>query len=250
MLIVKGSFFLFSCTILFLSVLGLSEFYRMALPDRKVERYLAVVLGSMLPVAFLSRDYLIILGAVTLLVLFSALLFLFRITDVRRSAGEASLFLMGFFYVPFLLGHLILVRGEPFGSQWVLLLLVIVMSGDSAAYYVGSSFGRNKLYPVVSPNKSREGAVGGLAGSIIGALCFKWLFFPELTVADAAICAFLLGMLGQVGDLFESLLKRSFGVKDSGQIVPGHGGILDRLDSILFAAPALFYYACMVFAKR
>ena len=235
---------------MFLSVFGLSEFCRMALPDRKVERYLAVVLGSLLPVAFLSRDYLGILGAVTFLVLFSALLFLFRISDVRRSAGEASLFLMGFFYVPFLLGHLILLRGEPYGSQWILLLLVIVMSGDSAAYYVGSSFGRNKLYPVVSPNKSREGAVGGLVGSIIGAVCFKWLFFPVLTVADAVICAFLLGMLGQVGDLFESLLKRSFGVKDSGQMVPGHGGILDRLDSILFAAPALFYYASIVFAKR
>ena len=157
---------------------------------------------------------------------------------------------MGFLYVPLLLGHLILVRGEPHGSEWILLLLVIVMSGDSAAFYIGTSFGRRKLYPIVSPNKSVEGALGGLGGSIVGAIAAKYIFFAELTITDAVVMALVLGVLGQVGDLFESLLKRSFGVKDSGSIVPGHGGILDRLDSILFAAPALFYYAWFVFARR
>jgi phosphatidate cytidylyltransferase len=95
-----------------------------------------------------------------------------------------------------------------------------------------------------------EGAVGGLAGSVIGAFIARATFFPDLTVFDSLATALLLGIFGQLGDLFESFLKRSFGVKDSGTIFPGHGGVLDRLDSILFAAPAAFYYACFVFMQR
>ena len=125
--------------------------------------------------------------------------------------------------------------------------MVIVMAGDSAAFYVGTSFGKTKLYPAVSPKKSVEGSLGGLAGSVIGALVSKAVFFPELSVADCFATALLLGVLGQLGDLFESLMKRSCGVKDSGVIIPGHGGILDRMDSILFAAPAAYYYACFLF---
>jgi len=250
LLILKGSFFLFSCFILLLSGLGLTEFFRMALPERKLEGHAASLLGILLPLALISTDPRHFLCAVAAIVLLSALLFLFRLRDIRAAAGEAALFLMGFLYVPFLLGHLMLIRGLPHGIQWIFLLLVIVMSGDSGAYYVGCSFGKRKLYPLVSPNKSVEGAAGGLVGSLAGAFIARATFFPELTVADAIITPLLLGVLGQLGDLFESLLKRSFGVKDSGVIVPGHGGILDRLDSILFAAPAAFYYAVFVFMRR
>lgn len=250
LLILRGSPFLFSCFILLLSFLGLTEFYRMALPERRVEGIAASLAGALLPLFFFSREPFRLLFAVTVLVLLSGLLFLFRIRDIRQSAGEIALFLMGFLYVPFLLGHLMLLRGLPYGIQWIFLLLVIVMSGDTGAYYVGSSLGRRKLYPIVSPNKSIEGALGGLAGSIAGAVIAKFTFFPELALADAVVTALLLGTLGQLGDLFESLLKRSFGVKDSGVIIPGHGGILDRLDSILFAAPAAFYYAVFIFMRR
>lgn len=250
LLIIRGSFFLFACFILLTTFLGLTEFYRMALPERRLEGTAASLAGALLPLAFFSHDKLRLLFVITLVVLLSSLLFLFRIRDVRQSAGEAALFLMGFLYVPLLFGHLLLLRGMPHGIQWIFLLLVIVMAGDTGAYYVGSSFGRRKLYPVVSPNKSLEGALGGLAGSIAGAGIARATFFPELTMADAVVTALLLGTLGQLGDLFESLLKRSFGVKDSGAIVPGHGGILDRLDSILFAAPAAFYYATFIFMRR
>lgn len=250
LLILKGSPFLFTCFVLLLSFLGLDEFYRMSLPERKPEGRAASLAGALLPLAFLSPDPTRLLFAVTMLVLLSALLFLFRIRDIRQSAGEAALFLMGFLYVPLLLGHLMLLRGAPHGISWIFLLLVIVMAGDTGAYYVGSSIGRRKLYPVVSPNKSIEGALGGLAGSAVGAIIAKFTFFPELTLLDAVATALLLGILGQLGDLFESLLKRSFGVKDSGVIIPGHGGILDRLDSILFAAPAAYYYAVFIFMRR
>lgn len=249
-LILKGSFFLFSCFILLLCFLGLTEFFRMALPARKLEGTAASLFGAFLPLALFPSDQMRLLSAVTVIVILSALLFLFKINDIKKTAGETALFLMGFLYVPFLLGHLILLRGLPHGIQWVFLLLLIVMSGDSGAYYVGCNFGKRKLYPAVSPNKSLEGALGGLAGSLAGAFIARATFFPELSVTDAIIMSLFLGVLGQLGDLFESLLKRSFGVKDSGVIIPGHGGILDRLDSILFAAPAAFYYAVFVFMRR
>jgi phosphatidate cytidylyltransferase len=140
------------------------------------------------------------------------------------------------------LTHLALLREVTYGVQWIFLLLIIVMSGDTAAYYAGRTLGKRKLYPKVSPNKTIEGSLGGLVGSLAGVFIARVTFFPQLSVADSIVLPLLLGMLGQLGDLFESMLKRSFGVKDSGTIVPGHGGILDRLDSILFAAPAAFLY--------
>jgi phosphatidate cytidylyltransferase len=120
------------------------------------------------------------------------------------------------------------------------------MCGDSAAYYLGSLFGKRKLYPAVSPNKSIEGALGGLAGSLVGSLLFRQLFFPELGLLLCLGAALIVGAVGQTGDLFESLLKRSCGVKDSGTIIPGHGGVLDRLDSILFAAPVIWFFSTLL----
>jgi phosphatidate cytidylyltransferase len=248
----KGSPFLFACFILLTVLLGLDEYYRMALPQRRLEGVAGAVAGTFLAASFLTSacgtDRL--LSLLTLTVVLSALLFLFRIRDIRDTAREFALFAAGFLYVPLLLVHLLLLRYAPHGSEWVFLLMVVVMAGDTGAYYVGSSFGKHKLYPVVSPNKSVEGACGGLAGSILGAFIARATFFPELAPVDCLVTALLLGVLGQLGDLFESLLKRGFGVKDSGSIIPGHGGILDRLDSILFAAPAAYYYAVFIFMHR
>ena len=235
---------------LFLSLLGLAEFYRMALPERKGAGLAAAFAGSLLPLALLSHNRTTLLLALTLSIITFGLVFLFTFRDIKAVAGEVALLFMGFLYVPLLLGHLLLLRGLPMGVQWLFLLSLIVMAGDTGAYYVGCNFGRKKLYPAVSPNKSVEGALGGLAGSIIGAFVAKASFFSSLTVGDCLATALLLGTLGQLGDLFESLLKRSFGVKDSGAILPGHGGVLDRLDSILFAAPAAFYYAWFIFMRR
>jgi phosphatidate cytidylyltransferase len=125
--------------------------------------------------------------------------------------------------------------------------MLIVMTNDSAAYYTGSAFGKHRLYPQVSPKKSVEGALGGLGGSMAGTMLAHFTFFPQLTLVDALLTAIFVGILGQTGDLFESLLKRSFGVKDSGSCIPGHGGVLDRLDSIIFAAPAMYYYVIFFF---
>jgi phosphatidate cytidylyltransferase len=226
-----------------LAFLGLDEFYRMALPSRRPEGWAAAAAGACAIFSVFARDPLLPLMALTALVLGFCLVELFRWREITTAAGDAAVLLMGFLYVPLLMSHLVMIRLLPHGIPWLFLIMVIVMSGDSAAYYVGSSFGKTKLYPAVSPKKSVEGSLGGLAGSLVGAFIFKALFFHELRPLDCIATALLLGVLGQLGDLFESLLKRSCGVKDSGTIFPGHGGVLDRLDSLLFAGPAAYYYA-------
>lgn len=197
-------------------------------------------------IPFFNENSLALASVALLFVCFS-LLFLFRLRTIESAAQEAAYALLAFIYVPFLLMHLVLLRQTQYGIQWLFVMMLIVMTNDSAAYYTGSAFGKHRLYPLVSPKKSIEGALGGLCGSVGGTLLAKYTFFPQLSFADALITAVVIGTVGQAGDLFESLLKRSFGVKDSGSIIPGHGGVLDRLDSILFAAPLTYYYVLYFF---
>jgi len=229
------------------SAIGITEFYRMALPERRVELPLAAVAGSALVFIPLAGNDKLVLSGIGLLFIGFSLLFLFRVRTIDTAAREVAFALLAFLYIPFLLMHLVQLRQSPFGIQWLFVVMLIVMTNDSAAYYTGSAFGKHRLYQLVSPKKSIEGAVGGLIGSLGGTLLAKFTFFPQLTFIDAAATALVVGVVGQAGDLFESLLKRSFGVKDSGTIIPGHGGVLDRLDSILFAAPITYYYVLFFF---
>ena len=219
----------------------------MALPKRKLELWLASLVGSTLVFIPLANNDKLVLTGVGLLFIGFSLLLLFRVSTIDTAASEVAYALLAFIYIPFLLMHLSLLRQTPFGIQWLFVIMLIVMTNDSAAYYTGCAFGKHRLYPLVSPKKSIEGAVGGLIGSLCGTLLSKYTFFPQLTLRDAVATALVIGMVGQAGDLFESLLKRSFGVKDSGTIIPGHGGVLDRLDSILFAAPVTYYYVLFFF---
>jgi phosphatidate cytidylyltransferase len=133
-------------------------------------------------------------------------------------------------------------KGDETGSDLVFLLFFVVWSSDVAAYYVGHALGRRPLSPSVSPRKTVEGAVGGLLGAVTAAFVARAWFINRLTPLDCVALGLGLGAIGIVGDLVESMLKRSAGVKDSARLVPGHGGILDRIDSLLYAAPLLYYY--------
>lgn len=131
---------------------------------------------------------------------------------------------------------------HPYGEDLLVLLIVCVTFGDTAAFYVGSAIGRRRLAPALSPKKSWEGAVGGLAASVAGAVLASAWFFQRLSVGHALVLGVLLGALGILGDLSESMVKRAVGAKDSSRLLPGHGGLLDRMDSLLLAAPALWAY--------
>lgn len=154
-----------------------------------------------------------------------------------------ALTLLGVCYVNWLLGYSLWLRALPHGADWIFLLGWVTWVGESAAYFVGITLGRHKLSALVSPAKTVEGALAQLLVSAPAALAGPWWFFPECSVKDALLVGLILGCVGQVGDLVESVLKRSARTKDTGGLIPGHGGLLDRLDSLLFNTPTLFYYA-------
>ncbi len=133
-----------------------------------------------------------------------------------------------------------LIRELEMGHAWILFLFAIIWIGDTGAYYGGRSLGKTPLAPSVSPNKTVEGAVSGLLGSLVGAGLMQIWLLSEVSLVHCLIVALVCGIIGQFGDLAESLLKRNTGVKDSGNLIPGHGGVLDRIDSLLFAGPAFF----------
>jgi phosphatidate cytidylyltransferase len=161
-----------------------------------------------------------------------------------RPAWEAvAVTLLGICYVNWLLGYTFWLRDLEAGREWILLLVSVTWLGETAAYLVGSAVGRHKLAPAISPRKTVEGALAQLAASVLAALGARLAFFPALSLEAAIVVGLLLGVVGQAGDLLESALKRSVGTKDTGRIIPGHGGMLDRVDSLLVNTPVLFYYA-------
>jgi phosphatidate cytidylyltransferase len=167
---------------------------------------------------------------------------LFSPHPVEGALEDVAVTFLGIGYVALLFGfQAALLTGLP-GKRWLVFLYVVIWASDIGAYYVGTAFGRHRLYEKISPKKSVEGLVGGVAASMIVALLCKFWLLRSIGAGEAMLLGGGLAVVGTVGDLAESLIKRSVGVKDSGTIFPGHGGMLDRLDSLMFAAPVLFYY--------
>jgi phosphatidate cytidylyltransferase len=194
-------------------------------------------------------------AAMAALAIASLIAALTRPEEMTVALASASSTVFGVVYVALLASFLVGVRMLPdsfaqrpisnLSSKLLTMFFAMVMMTDTGAYYTGRNIGRRKLAPRVSPGKTIEGAIGGFVAAIItGPLC-KLIFFPEIPALHAAALGAGIGVLGQIGDLAESLLKRGAGVKDSGRIMPGHGGMLDRVDSILFCAPLLYYYATL-----
>lgn len=156
--------------------------------------------------------------------------------------NDALVILLGLLYVGFPLSTVVSSRSLPGGEWLVLFLAVVTWASDTGAYYVGTLWGKHPLLPSISPKKTVEGVLGGLILAVGVALLAQQWFASQLSLMDSLILGLLLTGMGLVGDLFESVIKRRTGVKDSGGILPGHGGMLDRLDSLLFTAPTFYYY--------
>ena len=150
----------------------------------------------------------------------------------------AALFIL---YLPFFFAHLLLIWDLPEGRSLVAMVFMVTWGGDAFSYYFGTYWGKHKFSPAISPNKTVEGFLAGLFGGGFFALLLNWLGLVTVPWNEIVVLGLAANFLGQMGDLFESYLKRSRGIKDSGELIPGHGGFLDRVDSVLFAAPVIFY---------
>ncbi len=201
--------------------------------------------------------YLSILLTASILLLLAMQLFGKRPLE---TITNLSYTILGLIYVGWLLSHQLLLRRAVFGGEYILLLFWITWLGDIGAYTFGTTLGKHKLIPRVSPNKSIEGAIGGLLFSIAsGLLAYlllekspflgRWLSSPGLSLVHYFILGLILGVVGQFGDLCESLLKRGAEIKDAGGIIPGHGGLLDVMDSLLFTSPVMYYYIIHVVGR-
>jgi len=170
---------------------------------------------------------------------------LFSRRPVEGAFEDVSTTLLGIVYISLLFGFQVGIHRGAQGKHWLTFMYLVIWASDTGAYYLGTAFGKHRLYEKISPKKSIEGLAGGIAASMLVALLCKLWLVKSLGWGEAMLLSAVLAVVGTVGDLAESMLKRSAGIKDSGTLIPGHGGILDRMDSMLFAAPVLYYYLRM-----
>ena len=232
-------FFIFLSTIL---LTALFEFYTLLDQNgQKCMIYTGMILGWFISFSFFSNQNQLILFSMVLLIMGTFIVKLFSKQPINARVEKISNTLFGVLYIGLLLSHLIFIRKDDQGRLLIFMLFFIIWSGDTFSYYIGTLIGKHPLALVISPNKTFEGALGGLLGSLGAALLAKYWFYPNISVANSIILGVATGIAGQIGDLCESMLKRNLKVKDSGFLIPGHGGLLDRLDSVLFSAPVFYY---------
>jgi phosphatidate cytidylyltransferase len=238
------------------TLVGVGEFCTMAFPADPWDRGFGMAAGTLLLSAMLIPTQERFAMALAAVVVAGMVLALARKDDLRRGVDAIGLVLLGTLYTAFLLPHYVWMHAlpdpvtptvQPGGWRWVILTIVIAMAGDVGGYFGGRWFGRHKLMPSVSPGKTVEGSTAAVVANLLGGAGSKLVFFPTLGWVEALGLGLAVGCLAQVGDLCESMLKRAFGSKDSGWIIPGHGGVLDRIDSLVFPAPLVYYYARFFF---
>ncbi|MEI7591041.1 MAG: phosphatidate cytidylyltransferase [Deltaproteobacteria bacterium] len=246
-IICYGSQLLFSILITGAILVGTLEYASMVLRhNERVEKVELVIVALLIPIAFYLGNVELALAVVVF-----AFMTIFAIHLIRISADNFTIIppmkvLFGIIYIPLTMSYFLLLRTESI--EFVLLVLVIAMVGDASAFYVGKTWGKTKIYPMISPNKSAEGLFAIPVGALIGALIFRFLFMNHIPWYHIAIIAILGSLLGHIGDFCESMIKRTNNTKDSGTILPGHGGILDRIDCLIFIVPFVYYYK-MVFMR-
>jgi phosphatidate cytidylyltransferase len=243
------------------SLIAMHELFAMMLPAE--DRRAALVMGGLAVAAFYWLDPLALAGygdavprvlggavlagstiPILLAVVVPGLYYLFRFRDIPSVAGRYAATVTGIVYAGYLTTYLAKLKliDPDHGGDTVLIVLIVAWLADTGGYFAGRFLGKAKLYPAVSPKKTWAGAWGGIAGSVIGVAVLKLVSAHDLTWLDVGLIAIPGGILGQLGDLTESLIKRSVGVKDSGALLPGHGGLLDRIDAVLFIAPYVYGY--------
>lgn len=241
----------FTALVLVAASLALLEFYRLSLAQDGHHRII-VGLGLSSTLLLLASYHAapwntlhVLEGTLGISLLYS----IFSPREMRGRLTDSAILIFGVVYVGWTLGYLILIRQprvqppNPHAPYLIFFLVITTWAADAGGYYVGTTFGRHALAPTVSPKKTIEGLFGGLGVAIVVACMAKVWFVQWFTWFDCIGLGILLTVAGAIGDLAESVMKRSAGVKDSGGLLPGHGGVLDRLDSLMLTSPTFFYYA-------
>ncbi len=244
----------FAALTLIAVLIGLYEFYALAskleITTQKTLGYLA---GIAVVACFTVNRPHLIAAVISGLVLMSLSTEVFHAGDMSKSLATVSATVLGVLYIALLAGALVGVRmladthtavaTPKLAAKLLTTFFAMVMMTDTGAYYTGRAIGRHKLALRVSPGKTIEGSVGGFIAAALAGVACREIFFPEIALLHVIALGVIIGIVGPIGDLAESMLKRGAGVKDSGAIFPGHGGMLDRIDSLLFCAPVIYYYS-------
>jgi phosphatidate cytidylyltransferase len=227
-------------------VLALIELYRISL--QSPHNHLLISVGVTVSVLVLARHQLplTLMDLWTIATLALPVAMLLSYGSFERRLKDTAIIAFGVLYVGFTLSTVASTRLLPAGERLVLFLALVTWASDTGAYYAGTLWGKHLLAPSISPKKTLEGVGGGMGLAVGVALAAHASFVPELSLQDALVLGLLLTGAGLLGDLWESAIKRRMGVKDSGSVLPGHGGMLDRLDSLLFTAPTFYYYVTCV----
>jgi len=232
------------------AVIGAYELFGMTHPQDGVSRVVATAMsvGILVALWFFTSDARVLLTIMMVCPLVAMALTLWRLGDMKTAALRVMAATFGPIYLGGGLGAIAMLRRDAGsdGPGYVVLALMLSWLSDTGGYFAGRFLGKHKLYPAVSPKKTVEGSLGGLVGGVVGALLGHFFYLRSMPLVDALLLGLVGSGLGQVGDLGESLLKRSSGVKDSGGIVPGHGGILDRVDALLVTGVVSYLYVIWV----
>ena len=247
LLLYRGAPWGFYLLVLPATLIGAWELFNMTHPGDRPSQAMGVGVTAAASVATYAAqgDARILPTVLVVVPLLGPLLTLVRLGDMKTAALRACAMAFGPLYIGVPLTILAVLRRDlgTDGPGYVVLTIMFAWFGDTGGYFAGRFLGRRKLYEAVSPKKTVEGAFGGLVGSVFGAVLAHFWFLPSLSLVHCIPLALVAGALGQAGDLGESVLKRSTGVKDSGAIVPGHGGILDRVDALLVTSAVVFLYS-------
>jgi phosphatidate cytidylyltransferase len=228
--------------------IGSVSFYEFSLMTKNKNGFVQLVPGLIAVIALVTNFYKQLIPFEVIVIGIPVVLLLIELFRNRNSAiANLGATLLGIFYIGLCAATIVGIR-EFFkweyinGGYLIISVLITIWVCDSAAFFIGTAIGKHKLFPRVSPKKSWEGAVAGFVFSVVSMIVLKYLLLQFLTFTDIIIMGLIVGTIGQLGDLVESLLKRDAGVKDSSSIIPGHGGIFDRFDSFLFSSPAIYLY--------
>ena len=217
-------------------VLGRKKGYDLPIP-------LCIAIMLFIVASFVRPEVSVEVGVFATLLLIPSS-YVFSKLSLDDALPSSAVAVLATLYVGMLAGSMVRLRHDfrPEGPRLVFFLLIVVWIADAGAYYAGRAFGKHKLSPRISPKKTIEGLIGGIITSVVAAVIISMTFLPEMKLLHAVVIAIILSFAGVVGDLAESMWKRSADVKDSGTLIPGHGGFLDRFDSIFFTAPILYLY--------